>query len=41
MILERSFEYYTQKLNVLLEFQQANCVPCLLHYLKKKIVNNK
>ena len=30
MILERFFEYYTQKLNVLLEFQQVNCVRYLL-----------
>ena len=32
MILERFFEYYTRKLNVLLEFQQANCVSYLLHH---------
>ena len=34
MILERFFEYYTRKLNVLLEFQQANWDRCLLHNLK-------
>ena len=32
MILERFFEYYTRKLNVLLEFQQANYVRYLLHH---------
>ena len=32
MIQERFFEYYTQKLNVLVEFQQDNCVFYLLHY---------
>ena len=32
MIVERFFEYYTQKLNVLLEFQQANCARYLLHH---------
>ena len=32
MILELFFEYYIQKLNVLLEFQQANCVRYLLHH---------
>ena len=31
MILGRFFEYYTQKMNVQLEFQQANCVYYLLH----------
>ena len=31
MILERFFEYYTPKLNVLLQFQQANFVRYILH----------
>ena len=30
MILERFFEYYARKLNVLPEFQQDNCVRYLL-----------
>ena len=32
MILERFFEYCTRKLNLLLEFQQANFVRYLLHH---------
>ena len=38
MILERFFEYYTQKLSLLLEFPQANCALYLLH-LSKRMVN--
>ena len=32
MILEHVFEYYTRKLNILLQFQQANCVHYMLHH---------
>ena len=35
MILEPFFEYYTRKLNVLLQFQQANCIRYMLHDYKK------
>ena len=38
MILERFFEYCTQKLSLLLEIQQANFALYLL-YLSKKMVN--
>ena len=32
MILEHIFEYYTQKLNVLLQFQQTNWARYMLHH---------
>ena len=32
MILERFFEYYTRKLNVLLQFQHANFVRYMLQH---------